>query len=48
MEWGGAFIETSDIPSNNQKTGNGDGIHFCRESLHTLGKRYFAAYRTII
>ena len=47
-EQGGVFIETADLPSNNQKTGNGDGIHFCRESLHTLGKRYFAAYRTII
>ncbi len=44
---GGAFVETSDLPSNNQKTGNGDGIHFCRESLHTLGKRYFDAYQTI-
>ena len=45
---GGVFIETADLPSNNQKTGNGDGIHFCRESLHILGKRYFDAYKEII
>ena len=44
---GGAFVETADLPSNNQKIGNGDGIHFCRESLHILGKRYFEAYRAI-
>lgn len=44
----GVFVETADLPSNNQKTGNGDVIHFCRESLHILGKRYFEAYKTII
>ena len=40
----GAFVETSDLPSNNQKIGNGDDIHFCRESQHILGKRYFDAF----
>ncbi len=45
---GGVFVETSDLLSNNQKIANGDGIHFCRESLHILGKRYFDAYKTII
>ena len=45
---GGVFIETADLSSNNQKTGNGDGIHFCRESLHILGKRYLDAYKEII
>ena len=44
---GGAFVETSDLLSNNEKTGNGDVIHFCRESLHILGKRYFEAYKNI-
>lgn len=39
-----AFVETSDLPSNNQKIGNGDDIHFCRQSLHELGRRYFEAY----
>lgn len=44
----GRFVETSDLPSNNEDTDSGDGIHFCRESLHILGKRYFEAYRQII
>ena len=43
-----AFVETSDLLSNNQKTGNGDNIHFCRESLHELGRRYFSEYFKII
>jgi len=46
-EMGGAFIPTQDLLSNNQKTGDGDDIHFCRESLHILGHRYFTAYQTI-
>lgn len=46
-EQNGAFVETSDLPSNNQKTANGDDIHFCRESLHILGARYFDAYNVI-
>ena len=45
---GGIFVETSDLISNNQKTGNGDVIHFCRESLHILGRRYFKAFESII
>ena len=43
-----AFVETADLPSNNQKTGNGDNIHFCRQSLHVLGERYFNAFMKII
>ncbi len=42
------FAETSDLPSNNQKLHNGDNIHFCRESLHILGRRYFEAFKTLI
>ena len=38
------FVTTADLLSNNQKTGNGDEIHFCRESLYTLGKRYFEEF----
>lgn len=41
----GAYVETEDLKSNNQDHGDGDDIHFCRESLHILGKRYFEAYR---
>lgn len=43
-----AFVETSDLPSNNEKNANGDDIHFCRESLHILGRRYFNAYQELI
>ena len=43
-----AFIETADLLSNNQKTENGDNIHFCRNALHELGRRYFAAYQGIV
>ena len=39
-----AFVETADLPSNDQATGNGDDIHFCRNSLHRLGRRYFDAF----
>ena len=44
----GEFIETSDLLSNNQKNGGGDVIHFCRDALHTLGRRYFSAYEKIV
>lgn len=44
---GGAFVETHGLLSNNLKTGNGDDIHFCRESLHELGVRYFNAYESV-
>ena len=42
--FGGAFVETNGLLSNNQKVKNGDDIHFCRESLHILGARYFEAF----
>ena len=46
-EIGGSFIETDDLQSNNQRIGNGDPYHFCRESLHILGGRYFDEYRKL-
>ena len=46
-EIGGSFIETDDLQSNNQRIGNGDPYHFCRESLHILGSRYFDEYRKL-
>ena len=46
-ETGGAYVETADLRSNDQKTGDGDTIHFCREDLQELGKRYFAAYQNL-
>lgn len=46
-ELGGIYIDTKDLPSNNQKTGDGDEIHFCREALQELGSRYFDAYQKL-
>ncbi len=40
----GAFVETADLLSNNQVTGNGDDIHFCRAAQYKLGKRYFEKF----
>ena len=44
----GAFINTEDLLSNNQKIANGDDIHFCGESLSNLGERYFDAYSKLV
>ena len=44
----GTYVETADLRSNDQKTGDGDTIHFCREDLQELGRRYFAAYQKLI
>jgi len=41
------FVETADLPSNNQAIGNGDTIHFCREAQYTLGRRYYKAFKEI-
>ena len=45
---GGEFVETSDLLSNNQKIANGDGIHFCRQSIYELGRRYFRAFEKLV
>ncbi len=42
-----AFVETSDLLSNNQQVGNGDTIHFSRDSLYKLGHRYFEAFSKV-
>ena len=42
-----AFVETDGLLSNNQQNGDGDNIHFSRQSLHELGKRYFKKYKEI-
>ena len=44
----GVFVSTTGLLSNNQKIGNGDDIHFCRESLHILGEKYYDAFTKII
>ena len=46
-ELGGFYVETLDLQSNNQKTGDGDEIHFCREALQELGNRYFDAWKRL-
>lgn len=46
--FGGAFVETDGLPSNHEAgTRNEDFIHFSRNSLHLLGKRYFDAFKKI-
>ncbi len=42
----GCFIDASKLKSNNEETGNGDDIHFSRESLRQLGKLYFQAFQS--
>ena len=42
-----AFVETADLLSNNQTIGNGDNIHFSRQSLYVLGERYFNEFQRI-
>jgi len=43
-----AFVETAGLKSNNEDHGNGDDIHFSRDALNILGKRYFEAYKTML
>lgn len=43
-EFGGKFVETDGLLSNNEKNADGDVIHFCRESSHILGEKYFEKY----
>lgn len=42
-----AFVETSELQSNDQRIGNGDVIHFCREALNQLGIQYYKAFVAI-
>lgn len=44
----GAFVETSDLLSNDQANQNGDDIHFCRSALYELGNRYFEAFQGLL
>lgn len=43
LGWG-AFTDTAGLLSNNQKVGNGDTIHFCKEAVYEIGCRYFEKY----
>lgn len=42
------FVRASDLKSNDEVLGDGDTIHFSKESLRILGQRYFDAYKNII
>lgn len=42
------FVETSELQSNDQRIGNTDTIHFCREAINQLGVKYFEAFCGII
>ena len=44
----GRFHSAVGLLSNNQKIGNGDDIHFCKESLHILGQKYYNSFKEII
>jgi len=41
---GGRYVDTKGLLSNAQKVGSKDIYHFCRESLHILGGKFFDAY----
>lgn len=41
------FIDTTGLQSNDQRIGNQDNIHFCREALYQLGVKYFKAYEEL-
>ena len=38
------FVETAELQSNDQRLGNEDTIHFCREAIDQLGVKYFKAF----
>ena len=42
------FVDTKGLPSNDSVFHDGDAVHFSKESLYKLGKRYFKAYRELI
>lgn len=41
------FVETPELLSNDQQTGNGDDIHFSRDALNLLGIKYYKAYEAL-
>ena len=47
-DFGGAYIDASDLLSNGQVNGNGDIYHFARASLFVLGERYFEEYKRLL
>ena len=42
-----AFVHASDLPSNAEVVHNGDLDHYCKQSILTLGERYFKAFASL-
>ncbi len=42
-----AFVQTTDLPSNEEELHNGDLDHFSKNSIIILGKRYFDAFTSL-
>ena len=40
----GYFVETNGLSSNSQVLGDTDAVHFSKEGIYELGKRYFNAF----
>ena len=47
-KFGGIFVSSEGLASNDQMTANSDIIHFSRDAQYELGERYFAAYEKLI
>ncbi|MBO5868588.1 MAG: hypothetical protein J6Q54_06755, partial [Oscillospiraceae bacterium] len=43
-----AYTDTTGLLSNNQQTGNGDAIHFCKDAVYKIGCRYFEKFCRIV
>jgi len=42
--FGGLYVDSTGLPSNAIKMGTNDIYHYCKESLHILGGRFFEKY----
>ena len=42
-----SFVQTSDLPSNEEEIHNGDLDHFSRNSIEILGRRYYEAFASL-
>ena len=43
----GEVVSSKGLTSNNDVTGNGDTIHFSRDGVHSLGRRYLEAFKRL-
>ena len=47
ISFGGAFVESDGLSSNDEETINADIIHFSRKAQYELGRRYFAEFEKL-